>query len=149
MLWDLDGTLVDSAEEHWEAWRETFEDRGLSVTREQFHETFGQRNDRILAQWFGDVLDPARGRRIAEAKERAYRRFVRERGVAVYKVPDTVEVVEEAIVAFARQVFTPEVVDAEVIEDAEVVEEGRLELVDEYGDRRVQGVDQERAVLHP
>ena len=32
VLWDLDGTLVDSEREHWQSWRETFEAHGLTVT---------------------------------------------------------------------------------------------------------------------
>jgi beta-phosphoglucomutase len=76
VLWDLDGTLVDSAEEHWQAWRETVEADGLSVTREQFRETFGQRNDAILARWYGDALSVERRRAIGHAKEARYRDLV-------------------------------------------------------------------------
>jgi beta-phosphoglucomutase len=83
VLWDLDGTLVDSAAQHYQSWVDALAAEGRSVTREQFLASFGQRNDRILAGWLGHDAEPALVSRIADAKERAYRRFVRERGVRV------------------------------------------------------------------
>lgn len=82
VLWDLDGTLVDSADDHFQSWNEALEPEGRSVTRDQFHASFGQRNDRILAGWLGPDAPPALASRIAEAKEQAYRRMVRNRGLA-------------------------------------------------------------------
>jgi beta-phosphoglucomutase len=76
VLWDLDGTLVDSAEQHWQAWRDTLEAAGLGVTPEQFRETFGQRNDAILSQWLGAGVPADRRRTIGDAKEARYRDLV-------------------------------------------------------------------------
>lgn len=78
VLWDLDGTLVDSAEQHWQAWRETLEGQGLHVTREQFRETFGQRNDAILSRWLGTDIARDRLTRIGHVKEARYRELVAE-----------------------------------------------------------------------
>jgi beta-phosphoglucomutase len=80
-LWDLDGTLIDSADYHFESWLEALKPENRSLTREQFAATFGQRNDRILAGWLGPDADPELALRIADRKERAYRRFIRERGL--------------------------------------------------------------------
>jgi beta-phosphoglucomutase len=76
VLWDLDGTLVDSADEHWVAWRETVEAAGFTVTREQFRKTFGQRNDAILQQWLGDGVPTALRRDLGDRKEARYRELV-------------------------------------------------------------------------
>ena len=81
VLWDLDGTLVDSADLHWRSWRDTMAAEGLPLTFQQFLDGFGQKNDRILATWLGGGVDPALVQRIADAKEREYRRLVRERGL--------------------------------------------------------------------
>jgi beta-phosphoglucomutase family hydrolase len=81
VLWDLDGTLVDSEEFHWLSWRDTLREEGIEITYQQFLSSFGQRNDRILPQWLGDDADPERIRRIGDAKEREYRRLVEERGL--------------------------------------------------------------------
>ena len=45
VLWDMDGTLVDSADYHWQAWRDTMAREGHPITHDQFLATFGQRND--------------------------------------------------------------------------------------------------------
>jgi len=80
VLWDLDGTLVDSAEMHFRAWQETLEEHGVSVTRERFLETFGQRNDAILGQWLpGGPRE--RIPEIGEAKEVRYRALVAAEGL--------------------------------------------------------------------
>lgn len=82
VLWDLDGTLVDSEEYHWRAWRETMGAEAVSITQEQFLATFGQRNDSFVPQWLGSGATPERVRRIAEAKESCYRRLVLQGGLA-------------------------------------------------------------------
>jgi HAD superfamily hydrolase (TIGR01509 family) len=82
VLWDLDGTLVDSAQQHWEAWRETLEARGLSITPAQFRATFGRRNDAILAGWLGADQPAALVREIGDAKEARYRELVAGGGLA-------------------------------------------------------------------
>jgi beta-phosphoglucomutase len=78
VLWDLDGTLVDSAEYHWRSWRDTMAAEGLPLTYRQFLEGFGQKNDRILRAWLGEDIDSKRIHRLGDAKEREYRRLARE-----------------------------------------------------------------------
>ena len=82
VLWDMDGTLVDSAEFHWQAWRESMSREGFSVTREQFLATFGQRNDSILRQWLGEKGTPELVQRIGDTKEATYREHVRKQGIS-------------------------------------------------------------------
>jgi beta-phosphoglucomutase len=83
VLWDLDGTLVDSEESHWQSWHETMVGEGIALTYEEFRATFGQRNDTILRRWLGDDVDEARMTRIGDAKEELYRSLVRAGGVAI------------------------------------------------------------------
>lgn len=83
VLWDLDGTLVDSGDYHWRSWRETMRAEGIELTYDQFLESFGQRNDRILATWLGVDADPARIVRIGDAKEALYRALARRHGLVV------------------------------------------------------------------
>jgi len=79
-LWDLDGTLVDSEEYHWHAWRDTLAAEGVNITYEQFRETFGWRNDAIIPRLIPGA-GPERVAAIGDAKEEAYRRMVREEGL--------------------------------------------------------------------
>jgi beta-phosphoglucomutase len=82
VLWDMDGTLVDSAEYHWQAWRDSMSREGFPITHEQFMATFGQRNDSILRQWLGEKATSELIERIGDAKEALYRQHVREHGIA-------------------------------------------------------------------
>ncbi len=82
VLWDMDGTLVDSAEYHWQAWRDTMSREGFPITHGQFLATFGQRNDSILRQWLSEKATPELIQRIGKAKEKLYRQLVREHGIA-------------------------------------------------------------------
>jgi beta-phosphoglucomutase len=82
VLWDLDGTLVDSAEHHWHAWREVMAREGHPVTQAAFTSSFGHRNDSILRGLLGHDLPDEDVARIGGAKEALYRRFVAERGLA-------------------------------------------------------------------
>jgi HAD superfamily hydrolase (TIGR01509 family) len=79
-LWDVDGTLIDSREYHWLSWQGALAEEGFNVSPEQFAASFGRRNDEILRGYF-----PAYAQdditRVGEAKEVAYRRLVRERGI--------------------------------------------------------------------
>jgi HAD superfamily hydrolase (TIGR01509 family) len=81
VLWDLDGTLVDSAEFHWLSWRDTLAAEGHHITYDQFLDSFGQRNDRILPRWLGPDTPAERIQRIGDAKEAEYRRLALERGL--------------------------------------------------------------------
>lgn len=80
ILWDMDGTLLDSAEYHWLAWREVMEQEGRPITYHEFARSFGQRNDTILRGYFGNNISPERMERITEEKESRYRHLVRTRG---------------------------------------------------------------------
>jgi HAD superfamily hydrolase (TIGR01509 family) len=81
VIWDLDGTLIDSAGLHWIAWHDTLESAGRSVTPGDFASSFGKRNDEILRDLFGQGIEADWIERVSEAKEQAYRRLLRERGL--------------------------------------------------------------------
>jgi beta-phosphoglucomutase family hydrolase len=82
VLWDMDGTLIDSEEFHWISWRNTMANEGIAITREEFLSSFGQRNDSIIPRWLGAVSTPERIERIANAKEELYRHLVRRDGIS-------------------------------------------------------------------
>lgn len=83
VLWDMDGTLLDSAEYHWLAWRDQLADEGRPITYDEFAASFGQRNDTILRGWFGPDLPDAEVARIGGDKEARYRALVQARGVTL------------------------------------------------------------------
>ena len=82
VLWDMDGTLIDSQRFHWISWRDTMANEGIAITRGQFFSSFGQRDDSIIPAWLGPAAPPERVERIANAKEELYRQLIRKNGIS-------------------------------------------------------------------
>ena len=56
VLWDLDGTLVDTAQQHFAAWVEVFGPRGVTLSPEAVPGTFGRRSMDVLRDLLGEHL---------------------------------------------------------------------------------------------
>ena len=80
VLWDLDGTIVDSEEAHFLAWREAFAREGAELTRERFRELFGRKNEVTVRAMLGAHISDAEVERVAFGKEEGYRASVRAGG---------------------------------------------------------------------
>jgi beta-phosphoglucomutase len=72
-IWDMDGTLVDTAELHFQAWQEVCREHGRDFTRADFAATFGQRNPEIITRLFGDRFSPGEIAELGDRKEVLYR----------------------------------------------------------------------------
>jgi beta-phosphoglucomutase len=81
VLWDMDGTLLDSTDYHWRSWREVLAIEGFELTRKRFLESFGRRNDATLRAYFGEDFPLSEVERIGNIKEARYREMVRSEGV--------------------------------------------------------------------
>lgn len=81
VLWDLDGTLIDSMPYHWEAWNETLSPLGYHFSIDSFKPTIGLRNEDIIRHHLKLDQTPAEIEQIMQAKEERYRAIVRERGL--------------------------------------------------------------------
>ncbi len=84
VLWDLDGTLIDSTEYHWAAWRETVLNEGYELSREKFISCFGQRSETAVYTYCHKDLSLAEAQRIVEAKQKRYREIIRTQGIVLY-----------------------------------------------------------------
>ena len=73
VIWDVDGTLVDTAELHFRAWAELCEGVGRPFTRADFAATFGRRNPEIFEHLFGDRFEAAAVDEMGLRKEELYR----------------------------------------------------------------------------
>src|SRR5260370_13012120 len=80
VIWDMDGTLVDTAELHFEAWCDTAAEMGKAFTRADFVATFGKRNPEIIRQLFGTKYTDAEIVEWGGRKEEHYKAAAR-RGV--------------------------------------------------------------------
>ncbi len=81
LIWDMDGTMVDTREAHWLAWKQILAAENYDLTRETFLKTFGQRNDAILRSLLGPGLPDAEVSRIGDAKEQVFRDVIKDQGV--------------------------------------------------------------------
>jgi beta-phosphoglucomutase len=81
VIWDVDGTLVDTAELHFQAWCVLARELGQPFTRADFAGTFGWRNPEIIPKLFGrhDLVEVAQ---LGDRKEALYRAEA-EKGVAL------------------------------------------------------------------
>jgi beta-phosphoglucomutase len=75
-IWDVDGTLVDTAELHFAAWKAVAAERGRPFSRADFARTFGRRNPEIIGVLFAGVGD-AESAELADRKEELYREAAR------------------------------------------------------------------------
>ncbi len=83
VIWDLDGTLINSVDHHWEAWREVMAEENITLTFEDFVADFGKRNDEILRGRIDAEMSDEEVARIALSKEEKYRRFIRTKGLVL------------------------------------------------------------------
>lgn len=81
VLWDLDGTLVDSGDLHFESWITVMSREGVTLSRETFLKSFGRKNDQILREWLGPQASPDKIRQVGDNKEAEYRRLARVHGL--------------------------------------------------------------------
>ena len=76
VLWDMDGVIADTADYHYNAWREVLAERGVTLTKADFMKLFGQRHDTIIKFALGDNLPPEEFDKINARKQALYRRNV-------------------------------------------------------------------------
>jgi len=81
VLWDLDGTLIDSMPYHWEAWNDVLQPLGYHFSVESFLPTIGLRNEEIVRDFLKIDRPTAEIEQIVLAKEVRYRSILRERGL--------------------------------------------------------------------
>src|SRR5262249_30228457 len=71
-IWDVDGTLVDTAELHFQAWCALAREMSWPFTRADFTATFGWRNPEIIPKLF-NIHDRTEVYRLGDRKEDLYR----------------------------------------------------------------------------
>jgi beta-phosphoglucomutase len=76
VIWDVDGTLVDTAQLHFDAWVKFGEYIGREFTQADFTATFGKRNPEIINDLYGP-LSPERVAELGDLKETYYREEAR------------------------------------------------------------------------
>jgi beta-phosphoglucomutase len=76
ILWDLDGTIIDSKECHFESWKSVFEKFGFAFSRSAYDENFGRNNHTALRAYLGFEPDDDLETAISDEKEAIFRKTV-------------------------------------------------------------------------
>ena len=77
IIWDLDGVIIDSADEHRRAWQRLAREEKVKFTDEDFWSTFGKRNIDILAIVWGPLM-PEQAQELGKRKETYFRDLIRQ-----------------------------------------------------------------------
>lgn len=100
-IWDMDGTLVDTAELHFAAWEAVCREHGRPFTRAEFAATFGRRNPEIIEVLFGQRFNPQETAALGDRKEELYRASARR--LRVVPLPGVLALLEDLHRAGFRQ----------------------------------------------
>ena len=91
VIWDMDGVIADTADYHFNAWREVLGERGANFNKADFMRYFGQRHDTIIKELLSDKIPPKEADTISEKKQAIYRRDVSKN---IIPLPGAVELIK-------------------------------------------------------
>lgn len=82
-IFDLDGVLIDSHDQHQRSWFLLADELDRPLTEAQFKESFGMRNESVIPDVFGwaEPGDAETIRDLGERKEELYRKLLRAEGI--------------------------------------------------------------------
>lgn len=116
VLWDLDGTIVDSAPYHKLAWSDTFYRWGIKFTEDIHRFTLGRRNNEIIRRYIGSKMSQTEIDAIAEQKEEMFREYIKDN---IRPFPSVVETIE----TLAAAEFQLAIVSSATIENIRLITE--------------------------
>src|SRR5437899_1353671 len=93
VIFDVDGTLIDTNEAHVEAWERTFAAHQYHVTPEQIRKGIGMGGDQFIPSVLGKEVYERRGESLASDHSAAYSGIAESRRLAVY--PGVAELLAE------------------------------------------------------
>jgi len=96
LLWDMDGTIVDTKQAHFEAWRDAVKSFGYDLNWETFEVGFGRTNRAILPIYIGFEPDQSLADQIIKVKERMFREIALESATLVPGVESWLESAKKA-----------------------------------------------------
>ena len=80
VLWDMDGTLINSMPYHWQAWQDVLRQIDRQVEHGVWNQTVGMRNSEIIPLLFPD-MSPEQAQYVDQAKEERYRELIELQGI--------------------------------------------------------------------
>src|SRR3954464_3689952 len=77
ILFDLDGTLVDTNEMHVRAWRSAFESRGYKIAADRIWIEVGKGGDKLVPDILGEEADRRDGDALREAQPEEFAKLAK------------------------------------------------------------------------
>ena len=99
-IFDWDGVIIDSHDQHAESWEMLAAEQGSALPENFFKKSFGMRNQSIFQMFFSswvDADDLVRSAELADRKEELYRELVRRDGIV--PLPGVVALLESLAAA--------------------------------------------------
>jgi phosphoglycolate phosphatase-like HAD superfamily hydrolase/tRNA(Arg) A34 adenosine deaminase TadA len=84
MIFDLDGTLVDTNRLHIEAWRRALAAAGYRVGPDRIAIEVGKGGDKVIPAILGQEADDRDGERLRDAHPAEYKKLAREHGIGLF-----------------------------------------------------------------
>lgn len=91
LLWDMDGTIINSKISHFITFKETLEKHGYTLDRDVFDANFGRNNQTILPLFLGFDPNPALMESIIQEKEEAFRQIAPKKSTLIPGVKTWIE----------------------------------------------------------
>lgn len=77
VMWDLDGTIVDSRRQHHEASKEVLKQHGFELPKDHLKTVFGQTANEIFGGIFGDSVSDIKLKEIIDERDSKYRELIK------------------------------------------------------------------------
>ncbi len=146
VLWDLDGTLADTEELHFESWQASLGELGITYTYAQFIESFGRRNGDILPELLGQDTPLAKIEAVSDQKEHIFRELLRRKGL--HPLPGVMDWLQKFQSAGWKQVISSSAPMANIVTMIDALRVGDFFVSLMSGARMPQGKPHPAIFLH-
>src|SRR5687768_17042672 len=85
IVFDLDGTLVDTNHQHVEAWRRAFAKHGYTVSPDRIFIEIGKGGDQVIPHLLGKEAEERDGDALRKAHPEEFSKIAESQGVAVLR----------------------------------------------------------------
>jgi HAD superfamily hydrolase (TIGR01509 family) len=143
IIFDLDGTLVDTNQIHIEAWQQVLDARGYKIAPDRIFVEVGKGGDNLVPDLLGKKAEEADGDKLREEQPKAYAKLTKERGLKAF--PGVVEL----LTALRKRGLRTVLATSSNSEQLKTTEEASGLCVRELVDEMVNADDAERSKQYP
>jgi len=87
VLWDMDGVLLDSSQQHLESWKRMFQTYGQTIKPGEMMRAFGMTNDQVIQSLTDEDIPKKQADRMAKEKDAIFQELIRTQAQFLPGVP--------------------------------------------------------------